>query len=249
MSVAVGRTLEGLQRQWCHEAQGGAQASTTLIPTILDLLQQAGLRLDALDAICFGAGPGSFTGLRTACSVAQGLAFGANLPVVPMDSLQVVAEEARHAACGPTAPSAVTSLLDARMNELYAATYVYDPSGWTELLGSRLVRPHDLAAHLGTVQEALGLPGVAPAGASWVLAGNVFAEYADSLAEAIAAVEGLRTVAAMPTARSMLRLAPAMIAEGAAVDAALALPHYVRDKVAQTTAERMAAKTLAARGR
>jgi tRNA threonylcarbamoyladenosine biosynthesis protein TsaB len=77
MSVAVRRGGPGSPAPLEHQAAGGAQASTALIPAIQDLLARAGLRLPELDAIVFGRGPGSFTGLRTACSVAQGLGFGA----------------------------------------------------------------------------------------------------------------------------------------------------------------------------
>ena len=76
MSIAVARTQGGQTRLWEATGAGGAQASVALLPTILDLMAQAGLGFAELDAICFGCGPGAFTGLRTACSVAQGLGFG-----------------------------------------------------------------------------------------------------------------------------------------------------------------------------
>ena len=82
MSIAVQRTVDGSAQVWQQTAVGGAQTSTHLIPVIQQLMAQADLRFDQLDAIVFGRGPGSFTGLRTACSVAQGLAFGAKVPVL-----------------------------------------------------------------------------------------------------------------------------------------------------------------------
>ena len=116
-------------RVWQHSGAGGAQASATLIPAIRDLLAQAGLSFDQLDAVVFGRGPGSFTGLRTACAVAQGLAFGARggqgVPVLPVDTLLAVAEEAR-AQHGCTR---VVATLDARMNEVYAAPFEWQADG------------------------------------------------------------------------------------------------------------------------
>lgn len=228
MSVAV-QHADG--RRWQHQGPGGAQASAALIPTVQALLAEAGLTLGELRAIVFGRGPGSFTGLRTACSVAQGLAFGTargggmGVPVLPVDTLLAVAEAAR-AAHGA---QRVLALLDARMGELYSAAYVHDGArGWQRQGDIRVAPP-----------EALAAPPGAEAAAGWVLAGNAFGpEYADRLPPALAAWPRL---AALPGADALLALAPALLAAGRAVAADQALPLYIRDHVAQTTAERAAA--------
>jgi len=239
MAIAVGIAAGGKAQQWLHTGAGGAQASTGLIAGALDLLQQAGIKLSELDAICFGAGPGSFTGLRTACSVAQGLAFGAQLPVLCMDTLLAVAEEARYTALPAAQRLRVTALLDARMDEMYAATYDYADGVWTEVEGSHLVKPDQFVAP----QQAAEIEGGIP---EHVLAGNVFAVYGERIARqanaSVADSASLRSIAVLPTAAAMLRLAPAMWAAGKAVPAEQALPTYIRDKVAKTTAERMAEK-------
>ncbi|WP_171019835.1 tRNA (adenosine(37)-N6)-threonylcarbamoyltransferase complex dimerization subunit type 1 TsaB [Hydrogenophaga sp. 2FB] len=216
---------------WQHTGPGGAMASTTLLPLVKQLLDASGWTLSSLDAVVFGRGPGSFTGLRTACAVAQGLAYGAQetarpggVPVLPVDTLLALAEEARHAhaQAGGARPDTVVALLDARMSELYLAPYACTPTGLSPLAPPRLCAPKDLAAHLqGSVTD------------DTLLAGNVFDSYAPDLA----AIPGLRRHA-LPTATALLRLAPALIAQGAALAARDALPLYVRDKVAQTTDER-----------
>ena len=195
-----------------HTAAGGAQASASLIPVIEDLLRRSGLTLAALDAIAFGRGPGSFTGLRTAAAVAQGLGFGAGLPVLPIDTLLAVAEEA-HGLCGATQ---VVAMLDARMGEVYFAAYQREGGAWTT-----------------RTPPALGRPGDVPVPAGWTIAGNL----TDALASALPPG---RRVIAQPTAAALLRLAPAGLAGQAAHPAAQALPLYIRDKVAQTTEERAA---------
>ena len=221
MSIAVQRGTGAIASLWQHSAAGGAQTSTHLIPEILRLMALAQLRFEALDAIVFGTGPGSFTGLRTACSVAQGLAFGASVPVLPVDTLLAVAEEARGQA-GNAPDFAVTAMLDARMDELYTADYAFAHDRWTPGRSHRLVKP-----------ENLGWDG------AHVLAGNVFGSYG-------ARLPGAATrIMALPTATALLRLAPTLLAAGGAVSADQALPSYIRNKVAQTTLERAATKAFA----
>ena len=215
-----------------HSGAGGAQSSTTLLPLVLQLLAQAGLTLRELDAIAFGRGPGSFTGLRTACAVAQGLGFGADVPLLPVDTLHAVAEEAHHR-FGATR---VVSVLDARMDQVYAARYVFD--GQNELGdGSRAEACRTEISDLADLGEAqLLAPEALVVPPGFALAGNAFLAYGERLAA------GTARHPVLPTAVAMLRLAPALLVAGRAVAPADAAPLYVRDKVAQTTEERAALK-------
>lgn len=206
------------------EAAGGALSSAKLIPAVMDLLQQSQLRLQDLDAIAFGRGPGAFTGLRTACSVAQGLALGAGLPVLPIDTLLCVAE-----AVGSQAER-IWVLMDARMQQVYAAAYVWQNNQWHCVQAPQLHHPQDLQ-----------LPSVWQ-GQRYCLAGNALSTpdlqpHLHHLHRSAAHI-----VEMWPQATPMLRLANQAWARGEAVDADQALPLYVRDQVALTTAERLALK-------
>ncbi|MFM2262920.1 MAG: tRNA ((37)-N6)-threonylcarbamoyltransferase complex dimerization subunit type 1 TsaB [Pseudomonadota bacterium] len=232
LSVALGPAGDNAPF-WQHEGPGGAQASAQLIPLILSGLAELGWRLAELDAVVFGQGPGSFTGLRTACSVVQGLAWGARaqgLPVLPVNTLLATAEDARWQLQqrGLPTPDAMAALLDARMNEIYAAAVPVGPDGRLSLSAmgpSVLMAPEAL---LGWLQA---LPPVQHR----CLVGNATAVYAERLGEVL---EHHPVCAARPTATALLRLAPGLWRLGHAVPAEQAQPLYVRDKVAQTTAER-----------
>lgn len=209
VSVALMRGSE----RWLLEDAGGAAASATLLPAVQQLLRDAQLAPRQLDAIAFGRGPGSFTGLRTACSAAQGLAFGAGVALVPVDTLMAVA----HAAYRSAGVERVTAVLDARMGEIYFAHYAWTGEGWRQEGKAGLVAPADLPLRPG-----------------WTLAGNVFRAVGESFAP------GMDRVEALPDASAMLGLAPGLIARGLAVAPDEAVPMYVRDKVARTIVERAA---------
>ena len=240
LSLAVARSTQ----TWTHTSAGGALTSTHMIPQTLALLKEAGLALTDLQAVVFGRGPGAFTGLRTACSVAQGLAFGADLPVLPIDTLLAVAEEARaaNALTGAAPVTRVLAVMDARMEQVYVAAYEFTPNaldvatsvGETNLMRGtwRCVQEPELHS-----PESLHWP------ADWsqdsfIAAGNAWPVYAGRWPAALTAPQ----VMALPTAAALLRLAPAAWAAGEAVPPEEALPLYIRDKVAQTTDERMLIK-------
>ena len=165
------------------------------------------------------------------CSVAQGLAFGAGKPVLPVDTLLALAEDARHRSRllppqpSPSPPVRAWALLDARMNEIYAAQYAFDGTRWTTLAAPMLTSADALNERWRAAPPEL-------------VAGNALGAFGERLATGAAR----REPQALPRASALLALAPALIARGELVDAALALPLYVREKVAQTTAERDAAR-------
>lgn len=201
-------------------APGGAQASSVLLPLVAELVAQAGFGLHDLDALAFGQGPGAFTGLRTACSVIQGLALGVARPVLALDTLAAVAESARQqGAAGP-----VWVMQDARMGEVYAARYAHDGSAWVADCPPALYAPEALAAR------------AAPAGEAW--AGSALSVY-----PALQHPGGTRWPQAVPAPAALMAVALAVWRSGARLDAQAALPVYVRDKVAQTTVERTTQRT------
>lgn len=208
LSVALWRDGTLAERR-AESVSGG---SGLVLPWVDELLAEAGLGMAALDGIAFGAGPGSFTGLRLACGAAQGLAFGLDLPVVGVATLEALAlasGEARVFAC-----------LDARMNEVYFGAYAVDGRQVRETAAPQVAAP-------GAVTP--------PEGAGWVGCGDGFAAYADVLPR----FERVRGDV-FPTAAAVAEIAAARFARGEGVDAAQAMPLYVRNKVALTTAERLA---------
>lgn len=213
-------------RQWLRSLPGGARASAALLPALFELLQEGGIALGQLDAIGCGRGPGAFTGVRAACAVTQGLAFGAALPVLALDTLLAVAQDARQQGAAGDLWVAV----DARMGEAYAAHYRHDGARWLELAAPAL---HDPATLARRVAAEPGRPEVA---------GSSLLAHASAWAD----VPAPRWPHAAPRAQALLALALAAWARGERLDAAQALPLYVRDKVAQTTAERGAARVQAA---
>ena len=205
-----------------YEGAGGAQASERLLPEIQRLLSEQGLALKDLDAIAFGRGPGAFTGLRTACAVTQGLALGAGKPVMALDSLMLVAEDARQQSPDWNGPLWVA--MDARMDEIYAAAYEFRAGQWHTLQAPALYAPAALVERWGEPEAVAGS------------ALNVFAAQLGN---------PLRRPHSWPQeasrARALAALAEQAWARGELLDAAEAQPIYVRDKVAFTTAERLAA--------
>ncbi len=221
MAVAV---VDG-ERVWSAEEEGGARASLRLLPLAFALLREARLTPSQLDAVAFGRGPGAFTGLRTAASVAQGLALGLGRPVLPLDSLALVAEAARRR----HGTTSLWVVMDARMDEVYAGGYGFEQGRWRALTPPAL---YTLAA-LHAAWRTAPPPAVA---------GSALGAFGARLDTGAAARLDEGSDARAP---ALAALARAAWAHGEAVDAAQALPLYLRDKVALTTAERAAARAVA----
>jgi tRNA threonylcarbamoyladenosine biosynthesis protein TsaB len=203
-----------------HWLDGHASHSEHILTTVRALLDEAGLAVGGLDAVAFGAGPGAFTGLRLACGVAQGLALGAGLGVIPVCSLAAIA--ARFSS-PPETPAWVWVATDARMGEIYHARYRIDADGAvTECQPPACAAPAALSCP----------PGV------WHGLGSAFAAHESALATVRARLASCDPQA-LPSAAAVARLA-ARLGAARIVSAESAVPLYVRDKVALTTDERLA---------
>jgi tRNA threonylcarbamoyladenosine biosynthesis protein TsaB len=186
-----------------------------VLPMAESLLAEAGLRRRSLDAVAVGRGPGAFTGVRLAVSLAQGMALGLDLPVIPISSLAALALDA------PDNGSDVLSVIDARMGEVYACCYRRDSNALVALDDERVCPP-----------ERLQLPHRG----DWNVIGSGWKTYARVLAETLPAPrwhDGER----YPQARAVAVLAAAEFNAGRALAPELALPLYLRDKVALTLVE------------
>jgi tRNA threonylcarbamoyladenosine biosynthesis protein TsaB len=183
-----------------------------VLPMIAEVLAEGGLAPSALDAIAFGRGPGSFTGLRIAAGIAQGLALGLDRPVVPVSSLAALA----HSVDAPR----VIAALDARLGEVYVGLYARAAGGLMALRGEeRLCAPGDVPV---------------PRERGWTGAGSAFAAHHDALAAHLGATLTHTEPARHPQAGALVVLAAAALARGEAVDAAQALPVYLRERVTNT---------------
>jgi tRNA threonylcarbamoyladenosine biosynthesis protein TsaB len=183
----------------------------SVLPMVEQLLSEAGLKLASLDAIAFGRGPGAFTGIRVATAVAQGLAYGVDLPVVPVSDLAALAA----AAARIHKQERVLACLDARMHEVYWAAYSVTAEAITPLTKEGLSPPE----------------GIAPPAGSWFGAGPGWATYGDALKARTGQLTGV-DAALLPMAGDIARLGERAFRAGQAVAPEQALPVYLRDKVA-----------------
>lgn len=188
--------------------------SQVILPMVQALLIEAGITLAQCDAIAFGAGPGSFTGVRTACGIAQGLGYGVNLPVVPVMTLEAMAEACREL----NGANNVLTIMDAAMGEVYWGQYRY-ANAWQAIVEPTLSSPAAVIAQ-GDVQAC----------------GNGLSAYSSRFAGKAFMQNALPDI--FPHAVQIARLGMTAFKQGKAVSAREAQPFYLRNKVAFTTAER-----------
>jgi tRNA threonylcarbamoyladenosine biosynthesis protein TsaB len=223
---SVAAWLDG--KALAREELAGQRHSELILPMIDALLRDAEVELAAFDAIAFGAGPGSFTGLRIACGVAQGLAFAAGVPVACVSTLLAVAQG--------SGADRVAVCLDARMGEVYCGAFQREAASSGELRWS-IVHPPQLC-----------VPSAAPQldGAGWVGAGSGFAVHGATLAERYSGSLSETRAELRPRAGDIAALAVEMVRAGLTVAAEDAAPVYLRDRVALTVDERRALRAARA---
>lgn len=212
----------------CHpfDCPSGQSHAETLLPALRSGLTAVGWSLSSLDGIVFDSGPGMFTGLRVSAALAQGLAVGLNKPIIGICSLEVLAQSAFEA----TGSSCVLTLIDARMNQLYGGVWVKNGFGWNAEYPPQLLNPDDV--------ENWG-----PFPKHCTVAGTGIREYA--AVDNWIKNQGIKDSGIYyPRADSMARLAALRFHSGVSLDASQAIPVYVRDRVALTTAQRAAGEVL-----
>lgn len=197
------------------EVLAGQRHSELLLPMLQTMLIEASIPLNQIDGVAFGAGPGSFTGLRIACGIAQGLAFAQNVPIVGISTLEALAQQVN--------TSKVLAALDARMGELYFAAYEKTATGWHNVHAPQLCRPE-----------------TAPIvhGKGWVGCGSGFDLYPSNLSKHYSDHLQQIMTGCYPHAREIAQLAAVKFAKGEGKAAEEALPVYIRNKVALKENER-----------
>ncbi|HRE13539.1 MAG TPA: tRNA (adenosine(37)-N6)-threonylcarbamoyltransferase complex dimerization subunit type 1 TsaB [Usitatibacteraceae bacterium] len=208
--------LRAGERLHVDEARIPNRHAERLEPMARALLGEAGLVPSDLDGFAFGQGPGSFTGIRIGCGFIQGLAFALDRPVIPVPSLEALAQA--------SGAARVATALDARMGEAYFAAYESGPDGWIARIAPCLVAPGEIPP----------LPGT-----GWWSAGSGFEAF-DWLRDACAASLAGHCSSIVPGAGAVAKLAAVRLGRGEGIRAEDAAPLYLRDKVARTVAERQA---------
>lgn len=191
-----------------------------ILPMIDELMNEAGLTINQLDGLAFGCGPGSFTGIRIATGVIHGIALGADLPIARISTLRAMAQELFER----TEANIAFSAIDARMDEIFWGVYQRNNDNLAELLEEESVTP---IQHLHCATEKTGI-GI---GSAWKV-------HATALTEKLAKQIQRYETDNLPRAAMIARLGVADFKKGLAVPVEHAMPVYLRDKVAQTEAER-----------
>lgn len=199
-----------------------------ILPMMDSLMSDAGLMPQQLDALAFGCGPGSFTGVRIATGVIQGVALGADLPVVPVSTLAALAQDffdknqdkAQDESC-----NLVFAAMDARMGEIFWGVYRRDEQGFAELIGREAVTPAAEVEFPDSIVAGVGI------GSGWGV-------YQQELMARLAGRAGYCETGKLPRAGAIARLGAWGFGQGKAVAVEQAMPVYLRDKVAKKESER-----------
>jgi len=198
----------------------GQKNTDIILPMIDTLMAEAELKPQGLDLIAFARGPGSFTGVRVATGIAQGIAYGADLPVAAISTLAMLAQGAYE----KTGQSRICTINDARMKEVYASAYEFDSAGQgVEVLAERVCKPETLEALAWT---------------DGLLVGSGWGAYADKLESLLSATQFEIDQDIKPEARYLLSIARGMQERDETVSAEQALPVYLRNNVAKKKGER-----------